>query len=107
MKLRQRVSNVFIISAELVLMLGASLLSQKVWTRVEQKFSLFFRDIRIHTGHLYFASANPPGCKTTLDVPMFESSELLARVHYAIPQRRPNCFSDFCKSRSLISRPMV
>jgi len=42
MKLTQRVSNVFIISAELNLLLGTSLLSQKAWTRVEQNFSLFF-----------------------------------------------------------------
>ena len=49
MRLRQRVSNVFIISAELVLVLGTSHLSQKVWTRVEQKFSHFFRDIRMNT----------------------------------------------------------
>jgi hypothetical protein len=42
MTLRQRVMIIFIISAELNLLLGASLLSQKVWTRVEQNFSLFF-----------------------------------------------------------------
>jgi hypothetical protein len=43
MKLRQRVSNVFIISAELNLLLGTSPLFQNGWTRVETKVFTFLQ----------------------------------------------------------------
>src|SRR2546421_4088296 len=57
---------IFIISAELNLLLGASLLSQKGWTRVEQNFSLFFSSTpAVERSHLYFGSTTPAGCKTT------------------------------------------
>jgi hypothetical protein len=65
MKLTQRVSNVFIISAELNLLLGTSLLSQKVRTRVEQNFSFFFSGLCVGCSRLIFASATPAGCSAS------------------------------------------
>src|SRR5438477_1363425 len=62
MELRQGVSNVFIFSAELNYLLGTSSLSQDVWTRVEQKFSLFLRDGPLGERHFYFAFAPARGC---------------------------------------------
>ena len=74
MKLRQRVSNVFIISAELILLLGTSPLFQIGWTRVEQKFSLFFRDAPMWANlTLYFASHGASGCKTTFEARTLDS----------------------------------
>jgi hypothetical protein len=63
MKVRQRVSNVFIISAELNLLLGTSPLFQNGWTRVETKVFTFSVTLRLGERHLYFASGVVRGCR--------------------------------------------
>src|SRR5438309_1101802 len=82
MKLRQRVSNVFIISAELNLLPGTSPLFQNSWTRVEQKFSLFFRRRSACVNVTY--TSHLTRCEDVTDA--FSRS---ARIDHAIAQRRP------------------
>src|SRR6202035_2357811 len=77
--LRQRVRNVFIISAELNLLLGTSDLSQKVWMRVEQNFSLFFSGRSQGKRRLIFASATLAGCSTEPEKPDAGLKKISAR----------------------------
>src|SRR5205807_2941855 len=82
MKLRQRVSNVFIISAELNLLPGTSPLFQNSWTRVEQKFSLFFQRRSACVNVTY--TSHLTRCEDVTDA--FRRS---ARIDHAIAQGRP------------------
>jgi hypothetical protein len=84
MKLTQRVSNVFIVSAELNLLLGTSPLFQNGWTRVEQKFSLFFRDGLTGKRHLI----------TSHLLPRQDVMHRSARLDHPISQRWP--ITDAC-----------
>src|ERR1700693_637635 len=87
--LRQRIRNVFIISAELNLLLGTSNLSQKVWMRVEQNFSLFFSGRSQGKRRLIFASATLGGCNAKDQKPDANRANRLSARGHAIAQRWP------------------